>query len=369
MSFFSLQAGQLAASLRTPRGLVRAALLAMLLVAWGAIGLRVFGTPYGDFVWAHMAGRTLLSGGDPYSSAFALQIAGDAGHSAYPYPLGSLWLVLPLLALPLAWAKMLWVSGSICALVALGQLLDSRLPPWALLAPLLFYPSLFSLLTTQWTAMQMLMLAASLWFSQRGKPVAGGFLLPLAAVKPPNGLALLLFAAVLCWRDRRWWLGVALGGLLWYGAPLLLLPDWPLRWLATIRLYASPADGQSLLTLAALPDGALCCVAAIAVGAWQLWRRNAAGAACALLLLAMLLTPHRAHYDYPIFCLPLVLLPRRYAWLAAAAVAVSWLFPLTFALGWGSSLQLTLFTVAPAIVAAALVERPPSVADAVLRRA
>jgi hypothetical protein len=71
-------------------------------------------------------------------------------------------------------------------------------------------------------------------------------------------------------------------------------------------------------------------------------------------MLAMLITPHRAQYDYPVFFLPLLFLPRRFSWLIAAAVGLSWLFPLTFELGWGSSLQLTLFIVAPALLASAL---------------
>lgn len=359
MSHFSLQAGQLADTLRTPRGLARVGLLVALLSAWIALGLYVFDTFHGDIRWAHAAGRTLLDGGDPYSPEFAFQLEGDRSHSAYPYPLGSLWLALPLLPLSLPLAATLWVSASIAGLVALGWLLESELPRWALLAPLLFYPSLYALLITQWAPMQLLLLAVSLWLFRRGRPFWAGFVLPLVAVKPPTGLALLLFAAALCARDRRWWLGALAGGALWYGAPLLLMPDWPLRWLATVRQYAGPGDQQHLLTLARTLDGALCCAAALAVGVGQLWRRNAAGVACALLIVAMLLTPHRAHYDYPLFALPLLLLPRRYAGLAVGGVAVSWLFPLTFALGWGSSLQLSLFTVAPAVLAAALVSGAP----------
>jgi hypothetical protein len=79
------------------------------------------------------------------------------------------------------------------------------------------------------------------------------------------------------------------------------------------------------------------------------------GLGCALLVLAMLATPHRAQDDYPLFTLPLLFLPRRQRWLVAVAVGLSWAFPLTFELGWASSLQLTLFTVAPAILACALV--------------
>jgi hypothetical protein len=339
-------------------------MLVVLLGVWLVLGMTTFAIPIADnatrydFVWPHYAGRMLLSGGDPYSPALSAQILNDPSHSAYPYPLASLWLVLPLLALPLPLAATLWVSASIGGLIVLGPLLEGRLPHWALLAPLLFYPSLYALLITQWAPLQMALLAVSLWLFRRGWPLWAGFLLPLVAVKPPTGIPLLLFAAILCARERRWWLGGIAGGVFWYGAPLLLMPDWPLRWLATLRLYASDSDQQHLLTLAYLPDGALCCLGALAIGAWQLRRRNALGVASALLILAALLTPHRAHYDFPLFALPLVFLPRRHWWLAGVAVAVSWLFPLTYSLGWASSLQLTLFTVAPALLACALAERP-----------
>jgi hypothetical protein len=358
MQHDAAKSGALSIDLRSPRVILRALALLALLAVWSVVGMQLLATVAGgDLRWAHAAGRALLSGGDPYSAAFANQMVNNAEHSAYPYPLASLWLVLPLLPLPVLGAALAWLTASIAGLIAVAPLLGFKLTPWRAGAALLFYPTLFALLFTQWAPLQMLLLAASLWLFRRGQPLWAGYLLPLVAVTPTTGIALLLFGAVLCARERRWWLGALLGGALWYGAPLLLMPDWPLRWLATVRQYASASDQQHLLTLAYLPDGALCCLAALTVGAWQLWRRNPLGVACALLVLAMLLTPHRAHYDYPLFGLPLLLLPRRHAWAAIAAVAVSWLFPLTFELGWASSLQLSLFTVAPAIVASALVER------------
>jgi hypothetical protein len=228
-------------------------------------------------------------------------------------------------------------------------------PSWVWLAPLLFYPSLYALKITQWAPIQMVLLALSLWMFRRGQPFWSGVLVPLATVKPTNGLGLALLAVVLCGSNKRWWQGAIVGGLLWYGTPFLLQPDWPLRWLHTLQTYADPSAGQFLVTLSDLPDGRLCAGVAIAIALWSIWRRRVASLGCALLVLAMLVTPHRAQYDFPVFFLPLLFLPRRLSWLVAVAVGLSWLFPLTFELGWGSSLQLTLFIVAPALLASALV--------------
>jgi hypothetical protein len=363
----TFSADRLSTTLRTPRALLRGVLLLVMLGLWGAIGVSLFSKPVidgemqYDLVLNHASGREVLEGGDPYSREFAEAIRVDPHGTPFPYPLASLWMLLPFLPFPIAWAAMLWLSVSVCGLVALARLLGDG-PRWTWLIPLLFYPSLYALKLTQWAPLQMAVLGLSLWLFRRGAPFWAGAILPLAAVKPTTGLSLLLLAAALCAADRRWWQGAILGGLFWYGVPLLLQPDWPLRWLHSLQLYGDPAAQQYLLTLTDLPDGMICFVATILVGLWCIWRRRMYGFGCALLVLAMLVTPHRAQYDYPVLCIPLLFLPRRHLWLAIAAVVVSWLFPLTFELGWSSSLQLTLFIVAPSILACALAQAPRSIA-------
>jgi Glycosyltransferase family 87 len=352
-------------TVRTPRAALRGILLLALLGLWSAVGVSAFSTPVidgtsqYDLAVIHAAGRFALAGGDPYSLEFVAAVQADPHGTPYPYPLASLWLLLPFLPFPIAWAAMLWVSVSVCGLVALAPLLGDG-PRWTWLVPLLFYPSLYALKITQWPPLQMALLALSLWLYRRGAPFWAGVILPLTAAKPTTGLGLLLLAAALCAADRRWWRGALLGGLFWYGVPLLLQPDWPLRWLHSLQLYGDPASQQYLVTLIDLPDGMICFAAAALVGLWCIWRRRMYGFGCALLVLSILVTPHRAQYDYPLLCLPLLFLPRRHLWLAPVAVAMSWLFPLTFELGWGSSLQLTLFTIAPSILACALARAPGS---------
>lgn len=351
--------------MRTPRAVLRGVLLLVLLGVWCAVGVSAFsvpvvdGTSQYDLAVIHAAGRYALAGGDVYSSEFVAAAQADPHGTPYPYPLASIWLLLPFLPFPIAWAAMLWVSVSVCGLVALAPLLGDG-PRWTWLVPLLFYPSLYALKITQWTPIQMTLLALSLWLYRRGAPFWAGAIVPLTAAKPTTGLGLLLVAAALCAADWRWWRGAILGGLFWYGVPLLLQPDWPLRWLHSLQLYGDPAAQQYLLTLTDLADGLICFAAAALVGVWCIWRRRMYGFACALLVLSVLVTPHRAQYDYPLLCLPLLFLPRRHLWLAVVAVVLSWFFPLTFELGWSSSLQLTLFTIAPSILACALACAPKS---------
>jgi hypothetical protein len=355
---------RLSAALKTPRGLLRATLLVALVAVWFALGVRVFGTPVVDavsqydLVIIHAAGRGALAGADPYSPEFIASLHADPHGTPYAYPLASLWLVLPFLPFPVAWAATLWASVSMAGLVACAPLMGRAAPRWIWLVPLLFYPSLYAIKITQWAPIQIALLALSLWLFRRRAPFWSGALLPLVTAKPTTGLPLLLFGLVLCGASARWWRGLVLGGLAWYGLPLLLQPDWPLRWLESLRAYADPAAGQFLLTLTDLPDGRICAALAGLVALWHVRRGHRLGLACALLVIATLATPHRAQYDYPLFCIPLLFLPRRHAWLIAVAVAASWAFPITFELGWASSLQLTLFNAAPALLACLLVERP-----------
>jgi hypothetical protein len=348
------------ASLQSPRALLRTALLLVLGCVWLVVGSSIWpvglvgGVTQFDLIWPLKAGRVLLSGGDPYAPSFAQLMSGNPNDIVYPYPLASLWLTLPLLPLPDSLAAVLWVSLSIAGLASLAFFFETGAPRWTWLLPVLYYPTLYSLLITQWAAMLMIVLAVSVWLFRRGHPLWAGFILPLAAVKPTVGTGLLLMGAVLCARDRRWWAGMVLGGLCWYGLPLLIMPDWPVHWLTTLRSFQSNYASGLFLTLTDLRDGQVLFAATALIGVWCLWRRRLNGLGSALVLLVLLATPHRAHYDFPPFWMPMLFLPARWRWLALVAVASSWLFPLTFELGWSNSLQLTLFIVLPSVVACAL---------------
>jgi hypothetical protein len=346
---------------RSPRFLLQAVVLIALLIVWYFVGASIWNVPIingvtqYDLIWPLQAGRMLLSDGDPYSSTYAQMMSGNSNDIVYPYPLASLWLTLPLLPLPDSLAAVVWVSLSMWGLLSLNYLFETETPRWFWLLPLLYYPTLYSLLITQWASMLMTILALSIWLFRHERPFWAGFILPLTAVKPTVGAGLLLMGMVLCARDRRWWMGLALGGLCWYGLPLVLMPDWPIRWFTTLRSFQSNYASGLFLTLTDLLDGKILFVATAVIGVWCFWQRRLNGLGCALIVLVLLATPHRAHYDFPPFWIPMLFLPKRWRWLALLTVAMSWLFPLTYELGWANSLQLTLLLVAPVVLACALV--------------
>lgn len=349
----------------TPRQITRGLLLVVLSILWLGITIWTFRVPVVnqvsqyDLVWPIEAGKALFRGGDPYGNDIAIQLSGDPNHSSFPYPLPSLWIVLPLLPLPIPLAAAIWLTLSIAALIAFFPLSGSQLTRWTWVLPLLYYPSVFALKFTQWAPIQMGLFACSLWLFRKKHAFWAGFLLPLAIVKPTTGLGLALFALIVCWENRKWWLGGITGTLIWGGIPFLLRPDWIQRWNNTLNTYGSQAEKQNLLALTATSGGMIIAVCVCALGIWFLLKRQRYGFACAVLILAMLATPHRAQYDYPLFIIPLAFLPKRYAWLGGAAIAGSWLFPIAFELGWQSIFPMLLFLIIPTVVCCAFVTDPP----------
>src|SRR5262245_22997175 len=94
------QSSLAAGALRTPRGALRAILLAVLLALWFAVGVWAFRMPIVDsvsqydLVVIHAAGREALAGGDPYSQQFIASLHADPHGTAYAYPLASVWVLL-----------------------------------------------------------------------------------------------------------------------------------------------------------------------------------------------------------------------------------------------------------------------------------
>jgi hypothetical protein len=208
-----------------------------------------------------------FNGGDPYGSEFATWMTGDRTRASYAYPPASFVVLLPMLPLPQAYALALWVTASLGCLVFLAPLLGSTLPRRLWFLPMVYYPSTYTLTNPQWAPVLLGLLGASIYLFRSGKPLWAGLLVPFMVVKPTVGLGLGLFALLWCGHDRRWWIGCVIGGLIGYVLPFLIQPDWPMRWLASVRRYADPADRQYLVTLTALWDGKLC--AAIALGSLE----------------------------------------------------------------------------------------------------
>ena len=160
----------------------------------------------GDFTWPWRAAGYLLAGQNPYP---AIQPAGPYPfQSAFYYPLPAALAALPFARLPAGLAAGLFFGLS-SALMAYGLSRDG----WGGLAAFLSAPYWVAGAVAQWSP---LLLAACL--------------LPglewLLACKPNLGVAGFLY--------RPSWRGLALiAGFL--GVSWLVLPAWPLDWLATLR--------------------------------------------------------------------------------------------------------------------------------------
>lgn len=225
----------------------------------------------GNDLWlAHCAARSLVAGSDPYACP-------NNGWPSNPLPTA-------MILLPVAWLP-LPVAGAIVAGISFGLLTYALIRDdqyWRLLA-LLSLPSVVALFYVQWSP---LLLAAALMPA----------LVPIGVIKPQIGLPLLIHHAT----PRRW-LAAALFVLL----SLLILPDWPWRWLPQIRSYGA---GGGFIPLLVLPAGPVLLLALLR------WRDPRARL---LLLLAM--TPQRLWYDQ----LMLWALPQSWREMALLTVA-SW---------------------------------------------
>jgi hypothetical protein len=173
-----------------------------------------------DFVYFWSGARDLLVGTDPYRGAI----------QPYVYPLTAPLVVVPVAALSMEWAGILFVGASMaCAGYAL---------PWRLLPVLMSFPALFAMNGGQWSPLVMCAALASGW----------GW---AAACKPTLGAAMLA--------RRMDWRGAVVGAVFAI-ATLAANPRWPLEWLEALRagaasgLYHVPllVMGGPLLALAAI---------------------------------------------------------------------------------------------------------------------
>lgn len=157
-----------------------------------------------DSHWSLVAARSLLAGRDPYR--------GHTDPSVIPYPLPAAILVIPFAPLPDAWWPPVFIGLS-ATLLAFGITRDNE---WWKLTLFCSAPYVMAVSLAQWSPL----IFAALLFPA---------LLPLIAVKPTLGLAVVSVAKL-----SRW--GVALTALL-IGASLVISPDWPWRWYPLTRSY------------------------------------------------------------------------------------------------------------------------------------
>jgi hypothetical protein len=309
---------------RTPPRMTARAVVLLVLALAGLVGVlhRAYATVYSgpDFQVWWGAARLWLAGVDPYGPVGDATLGTGSGY-AYPFP--TVLLMLPLALLPLALAATVWALLSLATAAALPALVRDR-PPWVFALVLAYFPLWASLEQAQWAPILLLFAFASLYLLQLERPLQAGIVLPLVLLKPHVGVALL--AAVILYAahsgaGRRWWQGLALGVLIWWGGSLLVAPAWPAAWLEQIRAYQ--AEDQNAIDALSLPGAFALALALGTLGiAWR--RHDTAAVLCAALLAATLLVPTRSFYNHAVLMLPIALLATRAPRVAAVAVLLSW---------------------------------------------
>ena len=171
----------------------------------------------------------------------------DPGPFAYPFY--TVFLLLPLVWLPYAWAEAIWlVFLQVCLLA--GLLLTVRVhgwrpPPWLLgctaIWAFLFYPDVRALILGQFSVFVFALVALSLWALKTERDVMAGLCLALSTVKPQ--MVFLLIPLLLWWavRERRWLFSTSFlgGAILLVGASWLAEPAWMADFLRQVARYTS----------------------------------------------------------------------------------------------------------------------------------
>jgi hypothetical protein len=287
-----------------------------------------------------------LEGIDPYSQTATEAIQRDmyGGRLALPdedqvlfvYPLYTIFLLLPLVWLPLAysWIQAIWLVLIMSTLIASVQLclwlLRWRMPLWlwavTLLWAVIFYNSTRAIILGQFAGLVLLFFLLALLALRQRQDGWAGFWLAWTTLKPQ--MVFLLLPLLFLWAiyQGRWRLLIGFGisqGLL-VGLSLLLLPTWPISFAEQVLAYpgytAYAGSPMGVVTEYLLPTWPLVeWLAVLLLLGFMLWtwpevRRITAVSPPLILLLGItmavtnLILPRTATTNHILLYLPLFLL-------------------------------------------------------------
>jgi hypothetical protein len=244
------------------------AVSAILVVLFGFAQLRIDKLGTDDFATAWAGARALLLGADPYDAATwtdtVLRILPRPllDTAVYAYPPWVALALLPLGALPVELAGIVWSAATISlALIAVRALLRAYVPgrPWAhaLVGALALVsaPAVVALLLGQWPFLFVAMLAAIVLLLRTDRPVAAGLVAVLMLAKPP----LFVFSAAAL-AVRALWPGngavgrpflvtAAAAGIAAVAISWLIIPSWWPAYLIHVAAHQVTIEPVTLQTL------------------------------------------------------------------------------------------------------------------------
>lgn len=274
----------------------------------------------------------------------------------YAYPFYTIFLMLPLVYAPFAWAAAIWmVTLEVCLIAALILLLRLyRWQPrplmlaWLVIFTLFFYPAARGLILGQVSHVIYLLQVVALWAILTGRFGLAGAALALTTLKPQMSYLIVPFVLLWALRERQWRLIGVFTAI--FGALLLmsfaLQPTWMQDWFFEIGRYTDyTAVGspvwvvtQHYLSLGAAGEWALSLVGyAIMLWAWLavIVRREGdrwLWTAALTLTITHLVAPRTATTHFVVLLVPLLfyiaMLNKRGAgWLAALLLLVLLVLP------------------------------------------
>src|SRR5260221_1086852 len=213
-------------------------------IALGLSNAAVVRAPTDSSIY-YVAARVLVSGGNPYDWLALQHVVTTVPAPGYVYPLWGLFLVLPLVWLPLPFAAGIWLVANLSALaIALMLLVHlsglATRSYWlrALFAvTCLSIPGLFAVIQGQISLLLLAILVAAFWAVRTDRGSWAGVLLALALLKPQLTWLPVLAVLALAWRRGSGRAALLAGGKAMAalcGLSFILQPGWVGGWIAAL---------------------------------------------------------------------------------------------------------------------------------------
>jgi hypothetical protein len=214
----------------------------------------------------HGARAFLLEGRNPYALDVTEEIQpvigidpSEVGRGGFNYPLHVIFFFWPLAYLTYDWAQAVWWTVvlwlAIASTIVLLQWLNAKFKPRQLLLFLLvaltFYPITRSVFLGQFTLHILFFLALALLLLKNKSDFWAGVALSAASIKPQMLILVVPFLLLWALTQKRWRFiyGLLAGGGVFLVASLILMPTWPLEFLADTRRYRQFSGGFTPLQL------------------------------------------------------------------------------------------------------------------------